>query len=75
MPPSQVSQVSIYSNIIFRDTLHVGWKSGTAISNNCMYLKFPEGSKPFLSSLKRDVVILFRMTAKLFSSRKEMVGL
>ena len=37
-----------------------------------MYLKFPKSSKKFSSSLTRDVVIAFRMTAKLFSFRKEV---
>ena len=37
-----------------------------------MYLKAPQGSKRFSSSLARDVVIAFRMTAKLFSFRKEV---
>ena len=37
-----------------------------------MYLKSPKGSKRYLSSLTRDVVIAFRMSAKLFSSRKEV---
>ena len=37
-----------------------------------MYLKAPKVSKRFSSSLARDVVIAFRMTAKLFSFRKEV---
>ena len=37
-----------------------------------MYLKSPKGSRRFSSSLTRDVLIAFRMTAKLFSSRKEV---
>ena len=37
-----------------------------------MYLKSPKGSKRFSNSLTRDVVITFRMTAKLFSFRKEV---
>ena len=37
-----------------------------------MYLKSPKGSKRFSSSLARDVVIAFRMTAELFSFRKEV---
>ena len=36
-----------------------------------MYLKSPKGSKRFSSSLTGDVVIAFRMTAKLFSLRKK----
>ena len=37
-----------------------------------MYLKSLKGSKRFSSSLARDVMIAFRMTAQLFSSRKEV---
>ena len=37
-----------------------------------MYLKSPTGSKRFSSSLARDVLIAFRMTAELFSFRKEV---
>ena len=37
-----------------------------------MYLKSPKGLKRFSSSLTRHVVISFRMTAKLFSFRKEV---
>ena len=39
---------------------------------NCIYLKFPKSLKRFSSSIMRDVVIAFRMTAKLFSFRKEV---
>ena len=35
-----------------------------------MYLKFPEGSKRFSSSVTRDVMIAFNMTVKLFSFGK-----
>ena len=52
--------------------MHVDWKSETAIRYNCMYLKSPKGSKRILSSLTRDVVIAFRMTAKLFSFKKDV---
>ena len=51
--------------------MHIDWKSGTVISYNCMYLKFPKISKRFSSSLTRRCD-LFRMTAKLFSFRKEV---
>ena len=44
--------------------------SGTVISYNCVYLKFPGGSKRFSSSLARDVVIAFSLTVKLVSFRK-----
>ena len=37
-----------------------------------MYLESPKDSKPFSSHLTTDVVIAFRMTAKLFSFRKEV---
>ena len=61
------SQVSIYSKGIYLDTLHIDWKSGTAISCYCMYLKFRIRSKH-----ERDVVIAFRMTGKLFSFRNKV---
>ena len=37
-----------------------------------MYLESPKDSKPFSSHLTTDVVIAFRMTAKLFYFRKEV---
>ena len=66
------SQVSIYSKGIYLDTLHIDWKSGTAISCYSMYLKFRKRSKQFSGSLTKDVVIAFRMTGKLFSFRNEV---
>ena len=52
--------------------MHIDRKSGTAIRYSCMDLKSPKGSKRFSSSLTRDVVMALRMTAKLFSFRKEV---
>ena len=52
--------------------MHIDRKSEIAIRYNCTYLKSPKGSKRFSSSLAREVVIAFRMTAKLFSFRKEV---
>ena len=49
-------------------------KSDTVIKYNCMYLKFSKESKRFSSNLTTDVVIAFRMTAKLFSFRKEVLN-
>ena len=54
--------------------MNVDWKSETAIRYNCMYLKSPKESKRFSSSLTRDVMIAFRMTAKLFSFRNEVLN-
>ena len=39
-----------------------------------MYLKSPKESKRFSSSLTRDGMIAFRMTAKLFSFRNEVLN-
>ena len=76
------SQWNVYSKRIYPDTLHIDWKSETAISYNwtaisynCMYLKSPKDSKRFLSSLTRDILIAFRMTAKQFSfTKKSQIG-
>ena len=51
--------------------MYIAWKSGTVISYNFMHLKFPKSSKRFSSSLTRDVVIAFRMTAVCFPSEKK----
>ena len=63
---------ALFAGLSHNNTLHVDWKSETEIRYICMYLKSPKGSKRFSSSLTRDVVIAFRMTAKLFSFRKEV---
>ena len=47
-------------------------KSETAFKYNCMCLKISKESKRFSSNLTTDLVIAFRMTAKLFSFRKEV---
>ena len=53
------------------DTLRINRKSETTIRYNCMYLKSPKESQRFSSNLTTDVVNALRMTAKLFSFRKE----
>ena len=60
------------SKRIYPNTLHIDRKSETATRHNYMYLKSPKGSKRISSSLMRDMVIAFRMTAKLFSFREEI---
>ena len=55
--PLNLKPGKIYSKRIYPDTVCIDWKSGTVISYNCMYLKFPKISERFSSSLTRDVVI------------------